>query len=142
MKTNMKTTKRYALVLLLVGLVTAGGWSGLAAKAASSPFAGMWCGPIDFGPGEVTFLVIFEDGQIGGRSEGVSYSGRVSDDGVMKLTLTQTSGRHRLKWSVTAVVGLDEEGRLVGIGEVKLGPTKFPTAFDWLRCLCFPCGIP
>jgi hypothetical protein len=122
------------------------------AKAEPSPFAGTWCGPLmesAIAPHfrSVSNLVISDGGQIsGGWKSGydhASYSGRVSSDGIIKLTISGTwiivsfdrtrgsGGSHRVRLDITAVVTLDEQGNLVGIGEAK---GCEPSAFVWSRC--------
>jgi hypothetical protein len=147
----MKTTKQSLFTILLLALVCT---SPLArsAKAEPNPFAGTWCGPLlesAIAPHfrSVSNLVISDGGRISGGWESgydtASYSGRVSNDGIVKLTISGTwiipsfdrtrssGGSHRVRLDITAVVTLDEQGNLVGIGEAK---GYEPFAFVWSHC--------
>lgn len=138
--------------ILLLALV---GTSPLAhsAKAEPNPFAGTWCGPLlEATPapplGFVSNLVISDGGRISGGWESIgskaSYSGRVSNDGIMKLTISGTwssfgfptprggrGGSNRIRLEITALVTNDEEGNLVGVGEAE---GYEPFVFVWQPC--------
>jgi hypothetical protein len=153
-KQYMNTMKPWLAVLATAFAITATSLFAQAAKAQPNPFAGTWCGPLlESTPvpplSFVSNLVISDGGRISGGWEGIlskaSYSGRVSNDGIMKLTISGTwqtwsfpSGRgsrqgssNRVRLEITALVTLDDQGNLVGIGEAE---GYEPFAFVWSRC--------